>query len=212
MLTIQKISDQSDRCWCNQHCNDAILSHTLLYMQNGVDLLSLKLFDESRCPGYLNFLWNYFRTHYIAVRWCTSKWTLGHRRKKGGGYLTWSPILLSNTWYTTSDKKITFFRQYSSYFPCQMNWKRNVSRQIVVAVILRFFKQAGNSRIWMLLLFKCFVYELANPLYLWVSGTEKRMIVFCVFFLVFIGQKWRVHTCMDSRFFEVCAIRVWTLM
>ena len=28
----------------------------LLYMQEGVNLLSLKLFGESRCPGYLNFL------------------------------------------------------------------------------------------------------------------------------------------------------------
>ena len=89
-----------------------------------------------KCSGYLNFLWNYFRTHFIAVRWCTSKWTLGHRRKKSGGYNTSSPISLSNTFHTTPDKRVTFFRQYSSYIPCQMNWKRIVSRQIVVIVLL----------------------------------------------------------------------------
>ena len=54
-------------------------------MHEGVNLLSLKLFGESKCPGYLNFIWNYFRTHYSDVRWCTRKWTLSHRRKKTGG-------------------------------------------------------------------------------------------------------------------------------
>ena len=28
----------------------------LLHMQKGVNLLSLKTFGESKCPGYLNFL------------------------------------------------------------------------------------------------------------------------------------------------------------
>ena len=28
----------------------------LLHMQKGVNLLSLMTFDESKCPGYLNFL------------------------------------------------------------------------------------------------------------------------------------------------------------
>ena len=28
----------------------------LLHMQEGVNLLSLMTFDESKCPGYLNFL------------------------------------------------------------------------------------------------------------------------------------------------------------
>ena len=47
-------TDQSDRCLWIHHFKDAILSHTL--MQEGINLLSWTLFDESKCPGYLNFL------------------------------------------------------------------------------------------------------------------------------------------------------------
>ena len=57
----------------------------LLHMQEGVNLLSWKIFGEWKCPKYLNSLWNYSHTHYSDVRRCTSKWTLGHRRKKKGG-------------------------------------------------------------------------------------------------------------------------------
>ena len=60
----------------------------LLHMQEGVKLLSLKTFGESKCPGYLNCLWNYSQAHYTYGRWCTSKWTLGHNRKKNRGCIT----------------------------------------------------------------------------------------------------------------------------
>ena len=82
----------------------------LLQMKEGVNLLSLKTFGESKCPGYLNFLWNYSQTHYSDVRWCTSKLTLGHRQKKrgGGSNNTSSPTSLSNIFYTKPYKKITF--------------------------------------------------------------------------------------------------------
>ena len=56
----------------------------LLHIEKGMNLLSLKTFGESKCPGCLNFLWNYSQTHYRGMRWWTSKWTLGHRRKKRG--------------------------------------------------------------------------------------------------------------------------------
>ena len=87
----------------------------LLHIQEGVNLLRLKTFGKSKCTGYLNFLWNYSQTHNSDVRWCTSKWTLGHRRKKGG-INTSSPISLSNIFYTKPYKEIKFFRQCMSYF------------------------------------------------------------------------------------------------
>ena len=86
----------------------------LLHIQEGVNLLSLKIFDISKCLGYLNFLWNYSQMHYSDVRWCTSKWTLGHRRKKrGGGYNTSSPIILYFLYQAWQENYI--FRQYSLY-------------------------------------------------------------------------------------------------
>ena len=90
------------------------MSHTLILVvyARRSEFTKFEVFGESKCPGNLNFLWNFFRTHYIAVRWCNSKWTLGHRRK-GGGYNTSSPILFCNTFYRTPIKKITFFRKYS---------------------------------------------------------------------------------------------------
>ena len=66
----------------------------LLHMQKEVNLLSfedcltLKKSGESKFPGYLKFLWNYSQTYYSDVRWCTSKWKLGHSRKKKGGGIT----------------------------------------------------------------------------------------------------------------------------
>ena len=118
-------------------------------MQEGVNLLSLKLYGESNCPGYLNFLWNNFRAHYIAVRWCTSKWKLGHRWKERGG---------NNT---------------------------------------SFFKQAGNSYIWMLLFFKWF--------FLWVSQFliirhRHRVIVLCVFLLCLL-----VRNAVCTLVLPICA-------
>ena len=94
----------------------------LLHMQEGVNLLSLMTFDESKCPGYLNFLWNFSQTHYSDVSWCTSKWTLGYRRKKRGVRRV-TPRLpfhfIIQYFYNKPEKKRTLFRQYSSYFPCQ---------------------------------------------------------------------------------------------
>ena len=80
---------ESDRFLWWRH----IVPHNSLHKQEGVNLLSFMTFGESKCPGYLNFLWNYSQMHYSDVRWCTSKWTLGNRRQKmGGGYNTSSPI------------------------------------------------------------------------------------------------------------------------
>ena len=78
----------------------------LLHMQ-GVNLLSLKTFDESKYN--ITYTWILFEItlrRITVVRWCTRKWTLGHRRRKRGGG---SPISLSNIFYTKPDKKITFF-------------------------------------------------------------------------------------------------------
>ena len=86
----------------------------LLHMQEGVNLLSLMTFNESKCAGYLNFLWNSSQTHYSDVRWCTSKWTLDYRRKKREGrgvlHLVSHFISLSNILYTKPDKKRTLLR------------------------------------------------------------------------------------------------------
>ena len=78
---------ESDRCWSNHHCNDAILSHTLTLVAYArrSEFTKFEAFWWSKCPRYLNFLWNYSRAHYIDVRWWTSKWTLGYKRKKGWG-------------------------------------------------------------------------------------------------------------------------------
>ena len=72
--------------------NEIIISMTpycptpqhLLHMQKKVNFLSLKTFGESKCPGYLNFLWNYSQTHYSDVKWCTSKWRCAIDERKGG--------------------------------------------------------------------------------------------------------------------------------
>ena len=124
----------------------------------------------------------------------SERWVIDER--KGGGDNTSSPISLSNIFYTKPDKKITFFWQYSSYFPCQMNWMKNSSRQIVVAIytrtvyrrILKFLKQADECCYFLNGSF----YELANPLCLWISGTE--ILWFMDIFPVCIGQKCCVHT------------------
>ena len=139
------------------------------------DLLCLKLFGELKSSGYLNFLWNYFRMHYIDLKWCTSKWTLGHKQKKreGGGY---------NIVYTKPDKKITFFRQYLSYFPCQMKWMRNTSRQIAITLYIhRFFKRAGNIRIWMLLFFKWF-FLCVSQSFMSLNIRQRNCVIFYAYF------------------------------
>ena len=71
----------------------------LLHMQEGVNLLSLKTFGESKCHVYLNSLWNNSQTHYSDARWCTSKWTLGHRRKKKGETMN-SPCIPNPSMFT----------------------------------------------------------------------------------------------------------------
>ena len=44
------------------------------------NLLSLKNFRESKCSWYLNFLWIYFRTHYMDIIWCTiERWAIDRR-------------------------------------------------------------------------------------------------------------------------------------
>ena len=150
-------------------------------MQDGVKFSSLKLFGESKCPGYLNFLWNHFRTHYIHMRRRTSeRWAIGERR--GWGDNISSPISSSNTFYTKAWQQKYIFGQHSSYFPCHLNLMRNTSIQIAVAMlytdciyrrILKIIKQAGEFCY-------CSFYELANPSCLWISGTEI-VCLFCVY-------------------------------
>ena len=102
-----------------------------------VNLLNLKTSGESKCPGYLNFLWNYSQMHDSEVRWFTSKWMLGHRQKKRGGDNTSSPISYL-IFFIQASQEILYFRQYLLYFPCHMSWMRNTSRQIVIAMLLHF--------------------------------------------------------------------------
>ena len=71
--------------------------------------------------------------------------------------------------------------------------------------ILKFFKQAGNSLIWMLLFFKWY--------FLWVSQhyvfkyqAQKLCYSFMCTFSVFFGQKCCGHTCMYLRFVQVFLI------
>ena len=83
-------------------------------------------FDEqTQTNKQVKFLWNYFRTHDIPVRWCTSGWTLGHRRRKGGGtgHIS-SPISLSNTFYTKLDQQITFY--WTTFVAFYMSTELNV--------------------------------------------------------------------------------------
>ena len=130
---------------------------------------------------------------------------MDERKKKGGGN-TSSPVSLSYTFYTKPDKKkYIFFVQYSSCFPCQLTWLRNASIQIAMLFtlylytrtvyrrILKFFKQAGNSRILMLLFVKWF--------FLWVSQSfmslnirhRNCVIVLCVFFCVYWSEMLCAH-------------------
>ena len=114
------------------------------------------------------------------MRWCTSKWTLGNRRKKReGGITPRLPFHYPNIFYTKPDKKIyIFLGQYSSYFPCQMNWTKNSSRQIVLSIyirtvyrrILKVMKQAGECCYFL----NGSLYELDNPLCLWISTQKFR--------------------------------------
>ena len=73
-----------------------------------------------------------------------------------------SPISLPNTFDTKPDKNIILFSQYS-LFPCQMNWLKNTSRQIVVAKLLyiRTVYMFQTSRGFSL--FEC--YYFSNVLY-----------------------------------------------
>ena len=109
ILIIQKCSYKSDQCWWNHQCNDAIFSHTFVH------LYSCKSKNEWLS---LKWLWNYFRKHYIDVRWCNSNWTLGHKRKKrwGGGITTRLPFHYIKHFIPSLIRKITFFRQYSCVF------------------------------------------------------------------------------------------------
>ena len=82
--TCSEISHQSDRCWWNHHCNDAILSHTLTLVAYNV---RRRVF-----------------TKFEVFSWIKMSWI-----PKFSGYNNSSPILLSNTFYTQPDKKIHFW-------------------------------------------------------------------------------------------------------
>ena len=84
-----------------------------------------------------------------------------------------------------------------------MNSMKNTLRKIVAACmlytdciysrILKFFKQANEFCSFL----NGSLYELANPLWLWISGTEIVWLIYI--FSVFIVQKCCVHTCMCRR-------------
>ena len=101
-------SDQSDRCWWNHHCNDAISSHTLTLFAYVIRSEFTK-FESFWCTkifeitfGRITLIWD---DAQVSERWATDE------IKRKGGYTTSSPISLSNTFYTKTDNKITFFRQ-----------------------------------------------------------------------------------------------------
>ena len=137
----------------------------------------MKLVGESRCSEYLYFLWNYLQTHNIDVRLCTSRLSLDYRRKKRRmGYVHVTPRLQFHhliLFIPSLTRKLHFLdkirhnshvkwtgwgihRDKLSYW-----WFYSVYTPTVYRGILIFFKQTGNSSIWMLLLLEW--------LYLWVS-------------------------------------------
>ena len=106
-------SDQSDRCW-NYRYNNAILSLilTLVAYARRSEFTKFEASLWIKVSWILKCLWNYFRSHYIDVRWCTSKWTLGHRRKKsfvwGGGVKLCVPFHYLILFITSSRRKLHF--------------------------------------------------------------------------------------------------------
>ena len=118
-------------------------------------------------------------------------------RKGGGGYNTSSPII--------------------QYFPRQINWMRNSRSNIITLYIhglyrwiLKFFKEAGECCYFL----NCSFCELANPLYLWISGTE--IVWFIGIFLCLLvrnvfAQSYvpPIYECRPAYIHvPVCAIRV----
>ena len=94
-----EISDQSDHCWRNiiviwRHIVPHIHTCCIYATRSEFYKFEAVQWIKMLWIRYLDFLWNYFQTHYIDVRWCTSKWTLGYRRKKRAGGVT--PRLVSN--------------------------------------------------------------------------------------------------------------------
>ena len=62
----------------------------------------------------------------------SGRWAIDER-KEGGGT---TPRLPYHFYFNTNPyKKINFFRQYSSYFPCQMNWMRNCHTDVFTLYI-----------------------------------------------------------------------------
>ena len=142
-----------------------------------------------------------------SMRWCTSKWTLSHRRReRGGGYNTSSLISLSKTFHTMPDKKITILDKIR-----RMNWMRNTSRQIVVVMLLHlclhdfyiggsqsFSNQQGIRIFVSSYFFNGSFYVLAYPLCLNIRHRYCVTVKICISF-VFIGQKCCVHSCVNRH-------------
>ena len=85
-----------------------------------------------------------------------------------------------------------------------MNSMKNTSRQIVETMlytdciymrILKFFKQAGEFCYFLNGSF----HELANPLCLWISGTEI-VLFMCIFLCLSVRIVVHMHTCMYRRY------------
>ena len=151
----------------------------------------------------------------ITVMWddaqVSERWAIDERK---GGYYTSSPISFHYPIFFIQSltRKWHFLDKYSSYFPCQMNWIRNTSRQIVVAMLYMDCIYRRNLK----LNFCSFFYWFS----LWVSqffmslNIRHKNCVIYVYFSVFIGRKCCVHTCIYRRFTsagmrDTC---IWTLM
>ena len=85
------VSDQSDRCRWNHHCNDAILAHATL-----VAYVRRSEFTKFEAFWWIKISWIpkvSLKSLSDALYCCEMmmhKWTLGHRQKKkrGGGGIT----------------------------------------------------------------------------------------------------------------------------
>ena len=132
-----EISDESDRCWWNHKCYDAILSYTLTLVANQ----RKSVFTKFEAFLWIKMSWiPIFSLKLPSKHWCAMmhKWTLDHSRKKRGrgGITTRLPFHYLKRFIPSLIRKITFLRQYSLHFPCQMKWMTNTSKQMVIAILL----------------------------------------------------------------------------
>ena len=134
------------------------LTH-LLHMQEEVNLLSLKLLGESKCPGYLNFLWNYSHRS-ITVMWddaqVSEHWAIDVRKGEGGLSSPCFPFHYPIFLLPSLTRKLHFLDNISCIFLVKWTgWgiiQDKLSKQFYYIVytrtiymwILKFFKREGE--------------------------------------------------------------------